>query len=315
MKQSLTLLFPTSSLSSYLPLYQGLKGQKIISCRILAGDYKEVSLGKFFSDLFFQVPVITQQSYLSKVKSICRQNQVSILWPLAINEILIINQERNFFQSNNIHIITCPRETIDICIDKLKLANWFKQNMVLTPKLITDLSEVKPAKKYVSKPRRSHADQKFEIIEGKEIQLVNSHIVQEYINGQEITADCLVGKAGQLIALVIRERLLVWGGQSKIGRTVKSKEIANLTSRIIRLLPCYGLINIQFIKTRGRLYVLEINPRPAMGGLALSLKAGVNFPLLLIKDLLNLPIKPQEIKYRENLRMIRYITEHYYYEK
>jgi len=88
-----------------------------------------------------------------------------------------------------------------------------------------------------------------------------------------------------------------------------------MCSEIIALLPCYGLINIQFIKTQTRLYVLEINPRPAMGGLALSLKAGVNFPLLLIKDLLNLPIKPKETRYRENLHIYRYITQHYYYAK
>jgi len=209
MKHSLTLLFPTSSLSSYLPLYQSLKRQQTVICRILAGDYNQIAPGTFFSDNFFLLPIITQSDFLHMVKAICRQNQVNILWPLALNEIKLINRARLVFQRDNIHIVACPQKTVTLCLDKLKLANWFKQKKLLTPKLITTLSEVKPAKKYVIKPRRSHAGEKFRVIKGKNIQFVNRYIIQEYISGQEFTADCLVAKACQLIAFVVRERLLI----------------------------------------------------------------------------------------------------------
>ncbi|MBL7722079.1 MAG: ATP-grasp domain-containing protein, partial [Chitinophagaceae bacterium] len=74
----------------------------------------------------------------------------------------------------------------------------------------------------------------------------------------------------------------------------------------------HGNIGIQVkANDEGEFLVLEINPR-VQGTISASLGAGVNLPLLAVKQELGLPILPEELIIKWGVRFSRYWEEVFY---
>lgn len=109
-------------------------------------------------------------------------------------------------------------------------------------------------------------------------------IMMEYMNGPEISIDCLAS-SGKIVFSVAKEKK---GNLRVINNIPALQEICQL---ICNELSLDYLFNIQFrYGNDGRLYLLDLNPRPS-GGLYYSFKAG--YPLmtaaiqLLLQDEIN----------------------------
>jgi len=304
------VLFSNCSLTSCLPLIAALRSQKELNIEIICNTPDKFIPAIYFADHSNLVPAVNSKKYFSTLLNVCRKEKIDFLWVLSDKEAQVINSQLSEFAKLKCRIIIPSKQTLAICLDKAKQATWFVKHHFTTPQRITALSQIKAKKLYVVKPLNSSGSRNVQVLKGEALKKIpQDQLVQEYLFGQEYTVDCLVGKEGKLIAHVIRERLQILGGQSIAGRTVKNRALSIIINQLIAKLPFFGLINIQFIKTKRQLYLLEINSRPAMGGLALSIKAGVNFPLLLLKNCLNLPTKPAESSYQKEIYMLRYISE------
>ena len=136
-------------------------------------------------------------------------------------------------------------------------------------------------------------------------------IKQKFIDGDEYTVDGYVDKNKQIKALSPRERVKTAGGEVVITRTLRDKEIEDLSEKIIYTLELQGPISIQFIKSKkdNKLWLMEINPRFG-GGVIASIEAGHNIPKMLISDILDYDVK----KSISNTKLImkRYFDEIFY---
>lgn len=104
-------------------------------------------------------------------------------------------------------------------------------------------------------------------------------IVMPYLNGREVSVDCLMTPQGNIIV----PRFKTNGRYSEIKF---DDEIISAAEKILSLLNFDVPINIQFRMHEKKFYLLEINPRMS-GGLQLScLGAGINIPALAINQLL-----------------------------
>jgi predicted ATP-grasp superfamily ATP-dependent carboligase len=80
-------------------------------------------------------------------------------------------------------------------------------------------------------------------------------------------------------------------GTCTLGCSAIRAELFQLCSSLVKVIRFHGIGNIEFKENNGRLYFLELNPRPWQW-LHLATASGVNLPLLAYSDLLHLSVHP-----------------------
>ncbi len=101
-------------------------------------------------------------------------------------------------------------------------------------------------------------------------------------------------------------------GISVEGEFVKEDSIIAYCTQIIKELQLHGNIGIQVKKSAaGQFLILEINPR-VQGTIAAALGAGINLPVLAVKQELGLPISPEELAVKWGTKFSRYWNEVFY---
>jgi carbamoyl-phosphate synthase large subunit len=136
-------------------------------------------------------------------------------------------------------------------------------------------------------------------------------LVTEYLPGEEYSVDCLANH-GEKDLVVPRLRSKMINGISVEGEFVNDKDIIEYCSVIIKELQLHGNIGIQVKRaTSGKFLIVEINPR-VQGTIVAGLGAGINLPVLAIKQELSLPINAEELQVRWGTRFSRYWSEVFY---
>jgi len=139
------------------------------------------------------------------------------------------------------------------------------------------------------------------------ISRIREPLIQTWMQGEEYTVDGLTDRYGKVICIVPRRRIKVLSGLSLQGITVRDKKLIELGEKITEYLKIVGPFNFQVIKIDGEPKIFEINPRFAGTGI-LSVKAGVNIPLLAVKEACNMRITTN-IDFDEGLVVSRYFEE------
>ena len=93
------------------------------------------------------------------------------------------------------------------------------------------------------------------------------------------------------------------------GEFIHDQNIIDYCTRILQELQLHGNIGIQVKRSSsGKFLLLEINPR-LQGTVDADFGAGINFPVLAIKQELSLPIDREEIVVKWGTRFSRYWSE------
>ena len=113
------------------------------------------------------------------------------------------------------------------------------------------------------------------------------YVTQDFINGQETTADLYFDRSKNLVGYCLRDRLEVSDGEVMVCKTRKSRpDEAGLINRVSQIDGWEGCITLQYIDSKDRgLFVIEINPRFG-GGVTCSIEAGLDIPYYLLCDYL-----------------------------
>lgn len=115
---------------------------------------------------------------------------------------------------------------------------------------------------------------------------VNPHhpvLIDRYMQGKEVEVDAICDGETVLVPGIMEhvERAGIHSGDSiavyppQTLSTERKVEIVEMTSQIARALDVKGLINIQFVISKGKVYVIEVNPRSSRTVPFLSKVTGV----------------------------------------
>ncbi|MFZ5597939.1 MAG: carbamoyl-phosphate synthase large subunit [Bacillota bacterium] len=124
-------------------------------------------------------------------------------------------------------------------------------------------------------------------------------LVDKYLQGDELEVDAIADGETVLIPGVMRhvERAGVHSGDSiavyptnKVGEEVK-KQIVDYTMKLALALNVKGMINIQYVLHKGRVYVLEVNPRASRTVPYMSKITGIPMVNLATKAILGRKLK------------------------
>ena len=284
---------------------RGLKG------KIVSVDANPLASGLYLSDDHYIVPKVSDDEYIPTLLKICGEHEIGLLIPLIDTELLPLARNKRRFEQAGIKVVVSEPKVIEVCADKYSTYQFFHRNNIPTLKVFSKeealLSSTYPL---FIKPRYGSASiNTFPVRNEKELSFfldyIPEAIIQEYSPGKEYTLDVLADFEGNVVRVVPRERIETRGGETTKGITVKDRRLIEWGKRITEALGAIGPVNIQCFVADEAVRFTEVNPRFA-GGLPLSLAAGANYPLLLIKMALGEKVEGSIDEFEEGLIMLRY---------
>ncbi|MBK6826430.1 MAG: ATP-grasp domain-containing protein [Chitinophagaceae bacterium] len=314
---------------------------------VVAADAREEAYGRYLADTFELLPLANQPEFAEQVLQICQKHSIQIILPLVTRELIPLALHKAAFEKAGIRIPVSPLNALEIANNKGKLYQFLQWRGMDLPdfRIVENPAQFKtaiedlgyPGKPVCFKPVESNGSRGFRIIQQsvnepdlllnqkpssvyisleEAIRILSSGtfpelLIAEYLPGDEYSVDCLANK-GEPVLVVPRLRKKMINGISVEGIFVKEETIIAYCSQIIRELQLHGNIGIQVkANLEGKFLVLEINPR-VQGTISAGLGAGINLPLLAIKQELGLPIDAAEMAVQWGTRFSRYWQEVFY---
>lgn len=237
-----------------------------------------------------------------------KEKKIDILLPFVDPATIIAAELKTLV--NDVFIPVSDLSTMEIFFDKNKSNKWFIEHNLNLP--LPKDGEFP----LIAKPIFGSASKGLiiirnnqEFISFKKNENINNYLIQRYIDGDEYTVDCYISQNGKIISMVPRKRIEITGGEVSKAITTRDDIIINEVKKILITGIFKGPINIQFIRDikTGETYIMEINPRFG-GGVILTIEAGANFPLFILKEFSKIDIQPEN-EWVENLVMARSFRE------
>lgn len=320
--------------------------------RVTTADANPGMAGPYGRSVFETIPSATDPFFAAGVLSLCRKKDITVILPLVTKELIPLAAYREEFAAAGILLPLSPLASLEIANDKAKLYQFLEWRGIPVPAYkIVDGSApdamaqfreaVKetgyPGKAVCFKPAVSNGSRGFRILDPSvnEAELLFREkpsaaytgyehavsmlsaapfpelLVCEYLPGEEYSVDCLANK-GDTVVAVPRLRKRMVNGISTEGEFIKEESIIRYCTQVIKEIQLHGNIGIQVKRAAsGEFLILEINPR-VQGTISAGLGAGINLPVLAIKQELGLPITPDELNVKWGTRFARHWEEIFY---
>ena len=267
-------------------LIQQLKQSLANTGYIITTDMDNTAPALFFSDKYHIVPKITEHNYIKTLLNICIKDNIKVLTTLIDPEIAIIAKERVLFENLGVTLLIPSYETALLCLDKLKMYNYLKNNNIDTINTYNlDQSLNFPV---FIKPRYGSGSVgacKINNIDELRHIYEKDYIIQDYMTGIDISVvayiDCI---SNEVVSIFAMKKL-----ESKIGGACKvlsyiDNSLFDFVCKLNKLFDFKGPIDIDLFYQDGKYYVTEINPRFG-GGYIFAHALGVDFTQLIIKNI------------------------------
>jgi len=282
--------------------------------KLVACDMDPMAYGLYLADKSYIIPPAVNSNFIKRIVEICRLESVKIILPLLSLDMLPISKHKKEFADMGVSAPISDYKSIKICSDKKLTYDFFRHHNIPTP--ATYLPDELPGKldfPVIVKPRHLSGSKFFQKVNSRDelpkiTGCVPDPIIQSFLNGQEYTVDILADLESRPVGIVPRSRLKISSGKSVVGKTEDLPVLRKLIEYVIKKIPLIGPANIQCFKINGNFLFTEVNPRFSAGGLPLSVSAGMNSPVQLVKIALGQTV-PKLTKNYNNLYLFRYYTE------
>lgn len=317
------------------------------SFHVFAADANPNAVGRYLVKDFVIIPRADDPAFVDTVIALCREKNIHVVLPLVTKELIPLSRHCMEFELAGAKLIVSPAPSLEIANDKSKLYQFLQWRGIGVPdfRVVETVEQFKaaaeelgyPGKSICFKPSVSNGSRGFRIISHSidehhllfyekpqstyisypdALRILSSHafpelLVSEYLPGEEYSVDCLA-KNGKSVLILPRLRNKMINGISVEGEFVKEENIIHYCEQIIHELQLHGNIGIQVKRSsEGKFLVLEINPR-VQGTISAALGAGINLPVLAIRQELGLSIPGEDLEVRWGTKFSRYWSEVFY---
>ena len=310
-KKTFKILITSAGSVNAVNVIKALKKQNDIRISITSVDADCLSPGFYLSDSYYTVPKVDQINFIPKILEICQKEKIEIILPINSIELPIFSKNKKLIKRAGIKMAVSNPKVYEFTEDKIKTHNFFKKNRIFCPKLYS-LKELESGTiefPLIIKPRRSSGSKNvYQVNNKRELQFfvkyVENPIIEEFVKGKEYTIDTVSDLSGKMIAASPRIRIQVRDGIAVKSITKSNQLLVDYAMQITNKLEMVGPGNIQCIINDKDIKFIEVNNRFPAGGLPLTVEAGLNIPLIIIKLLLGRKIGKINIK--SGITMIRY---------
>jgi carbamoyl-phosphate synthase large subunit len=316
------------------------------SLSIWVGDADPNAVGRLLHPQFVEFPPASSPDFISRLLAICEERGIEVILPLVTRELEPLAKARPAFLEKGIRVLVSDPEAITLANNKARTLNYLKGKQIPVPRFSVVNSveaferEAKalgfPEEPFCFKPAEANGSRGFRVVYPElneadllfkekpyqtaisychAVEILSSQpfpelILAEYLPGEEYSVDCLADRGNTVLA-VPRLRSRMVNGISVKGCFVRDEAIQQYCATIIGAIGLHGNIGIQVRRNReGKPLLLEINPR-VQGTIVAGLGAGINLPLLALKQEMGHPIDPESIRVKWGTSFSRYWTEVY----
>lgn len=314
------------------------------SLQVTVADANEQAVGRYLTKDFIKIPLANDPAFIDCLLSICREKNIHVIMPLVTRELIPLSRHIKEFEAAGSRLLVSSAESLEIANNKSRLYEFLQWRGIDVPgfRIVENVEQFSqaveelghPQNNICFKPSISNGSRGFRVI-SKDVdeaallfnekpnstfisykdvvRILSSQpfpelLVSEYLPGEEYSVDCLANH-GEPVLVLPRLRKKTINGITVEGEFIQDDSIINYCNQVVRELKLHGNIGIQVKKSsKGKFLILEINPR-VQGTISAALGAGINLPLLAIKQELNLPILPEELQIKWGTKFSRYWRE------
>ena len=259
------ILLTNAGRKSYLaPLFKASPG-----CgAVVAVDCDPESAMRDRADHFEAVPSCDEaEAYVEALLAICRAHEIDCVLPLNDRDLAILARARGRFHKQDVLVAGLEPSMVGLVGDKFELAGWMSEKGFAYPRTWLDHppSDSLPPEGLVEKSRHGQGSAGLAYHAAIPDQpLPPGHVVQERLDGNEYNLDVLRDAYGQVVAVSVKRKLQMVAGSTDRAVSIRSPELSRLGARLADELGVLGSIDVDVIVSRGRAFVIDINPR--LGG-------------------------------------------------
>lgn len=286
--------------------------------QVVVTDMSDVAPAVYEADKFYKVPRITNEGYLDIIFDICEKEKISAVLTLIDPELSLLAANQEKFQKLGVTIIGSSYELCERCLDKWKMFQWLQSSGYLCAKsyidkntFFEDIERGEINYPVVVKPVCGSASIAISKVYNKEmLELLFSNneglMIQEFLNGQEIGADCYIDMISQeVVSIFTKKKIAMRAGETDKAVSFKDEKLFLLLEKFITESGFSGQIDIDIFNVDGKYYISEVNPRFG-GGYPHAYECGCDHMTLIKNNLQGIANEKIIGNYKENVYMMKY---------
>lgn len=286
--------------------------------KVIATDMSPNAPALYEADVHYIVPRMTAPGYLDVIYDICRKEQVTGVLSLIDPELSLLALHEEEFHALGVTVIGSFYDLCERTLDKWQMFCWLKEHGYACAESYIDreafYGDVRAGKinyPVFVKPIRGSASIAISKVQDQEtVDLLFEHaddlMIQEYLKGQEIGADCYIDMiSGELISVFTKKKLVMRAGETDKSISFKDPELFALIERFVKEAGFRGQIDIDIFECEGKYYISEVNPRFG-GGYPHAYEAGANHMKYIVNNLQGKVNEPRIGEYESGVIMMKY---------
>ena len=293
---------------------RALKGQG----KVITTDCNPNAPALYDADAHYIVPRITEEGYIEVLYDICKKENIKGILSLIDPELSLLALHEKEFAALGVTVIGSSYELCERTLDKWQMYRWLVEQGYACAKSYMDVEAfvadeqagvisypvfVKPAKGSASIAISKAYDE-------ETVRLLMSHgegmMIQEFLDGQEIGADCYIDMiSGKTVSVFTKKKLVMRAGETDKGISFKDEKLFALIEEFIARAGFKGQIDIDIFEIEGKYYISEVNPRFG-GGYPHAYECGVDHMQLIANNLAGKENQSIIGNYDEGLVMMKY---------
>lgn len=286
--------------------------------KVIATDMSRLAPALYEADAFYIVPRMTESGYIEKILEICRTEKIQGVLSLIDPELSLLAENKDRFAEIGTCVIGSDYEVCERSLNKWEMYKWLEEHHYRCAKSYVDKEEFfkdieKGEAKYpvFVKPVCGSASIAISKVYDREtIELLFQHneglMIQEYLEGQEIGADCYIDMiSGKLVSVFTKKKLVMRAGETDKAESFIDQKLNELLGVFAEEMGYRGQIDIDVFEKDGTYCISEVNPRFG-GGYPHAYECGVNHMKLIINNLEGKENEKQEPGYNEGIYMMKY---------
>ena len=286
--------------------------------RVIATDMSVAAPAIYEADTYYVVPRITEPGYVERIIEICKNEHIAGVLSLIDPELSLLAANEKRFAEIGVTVIGSGYDLCERALDKMQMYRWLTEHGYRCARsyddpeqFFKDVEQGKIGYPVFVKPIRGSASLAISKVHDKEtvellLQRQKGLMIQEFLDGQEIGADCYIDLvSGELVDVFTKKKLIMRAGETDKGLSFKDSVLFDLISRFVAESGWRGVIDIDIFDVDGEYYISEVNPRFG-GGYPHAYECGCDFMERITENLVGVSTDVSVGRYDENILMMKY---------
>ena len=285
---------------------------------VVATDMSNIAPAVYEADKFYQVPRMTDSGYIDVIFDICKKEKIDAVLTLIDPELSLLAENKGKFKELGVTVIGSEYELCELCLNKWDMYNWLASHGYKCAKsyddkekFFADVDAGKISYPVFVKPICGSASISISKVYDREtVENLFAHteglMIQEFLNGQEIGADCYIDMvSGELVSVFTKKKLVMRAGETDKAVSFKDEKLFALIEKFVCEAGFSGQIDIDIFDINGEYYISEVNPRFG-GGYPHAYECGCNHMKLINNNLKGIANEKNIGAYEEGIYMMKY---------